>query len=412
MRRTKLQHARLEHIKSRDGEFLINDIPIRLLTERVGGTPFYAYDRAELNARAARLRDALPDEIRLHYALKANPMPALAGHLAPRVDGFDVASQAELQVALNAGMNPADISFAGPGKTTAELRSAIAAGICINVESERELERVHEQSSTVGIAPRIAFRVNPDFELKGSGMKMSGSPRQFGIDSARVQAAFVRARELGIETEGVHIFCGSQNLNCGAIIEANRNTLELAARLSGLTSDGFRAINIGGGYGIPYFPGEKALDLNSVGAALGDSIELVRPQLGDADIIVELGRYIVGEAGYYVAEITDIKESQGHTFLIVNGGLHHHLANSGNFGQVIRKNYPVIVGTKLDETLPLEQVSVVGPLCTPLDIVADAVELPRCEIGDLVVVLQSGAYGLTASPIAFLSHPPPKEVLV
>ncbi|MBI4696617.1 MAG: pyridoxal-dependent decarboxylase, exosortase A system-associated [Gammaproteobacteria bacterium] len=411
MSETPVTHDRLRRLHVAGPELEINGQPLSRLVARVGRTPFYAYDRAALTARVAGLRAALPAEVELHYAVKANPMPAVVGHMAPLVDGFDVASQGELLVALDAGMSPREISFAGPAKTGLELASAVAAGICVNVESELELTRLAAIAERTGWTPRIALRVNPDFELKGAGMKMGGAPRQFGIDAERIPAALESARMLGLALEGLHIFCGSQNLSAEALGDANRKTLDLAARLTDHHRDGFRFVNIGGGYGIPYFPGEKPFDLAAVGAALGGSIAEFRPALGAARIVIELGRYLVGEAGYYVCEVTDVKVSKGQTFAMVNGGLHHHLANSGNFGQVLRKNYPVVVGNRLDAK-PVASVTVVGPLCTPLDIVADRMLLPALAVGDLVVVLQSGAYGYTASPQRFLSHPAPVEILV
>lgn len=410
MNRPTPTHARLRDLPSRDGKLLIGDVPVDVLAERVGQTPFYAYDRAALTARVSELRAALPGSVELHYAIKANPMPAVVGHLRGLVDGFDVASHREMLVALDSGMPAAEISFAGPAKREPELRAAIAADICVNCESETELERLATQSEQLGIAARVAIRVNPDFELKGSGMKMGGSPRQFGIDAERVPAAMQAVVDRGMRLEGLHIFCGSQNLRADAIVDANRKTVALAAELAERTGLALPLVNIGGGYGIPYFPGEEPLDLGVVGSALGETLA-GEPRLTDTRIVVELGRYIAGECGWYVARVTDVKQSQGHTFAMADGGLHHHLSNSGNFGQVLRKNYPVVIGNKLDSEAATE-TTVVGPLCTPLDLVADRMPLPTVETGDLVVVSQSGAYGYTASPHLFLSHPAPVEVLV
>jgi diaminopimelate decarboxylase len=172
-----------------------------------------------------------------------------------------------------------------------------------------------------------------------------------------------------------------------------------------------RSLNIGGGFGIPYFPGDAPLDLAPIGANLRSLLERAARALPGATIVTELGRYLVGEAGIYVCRVIDRKVSRGQTFLVTDGGLHHHLAASGNFGQVLRKNYTVLIGNKVRGE-EQEVASVVGPLCTPLDLLADRVELAKADEGDLVVVLQSGAYGITASPLGFLSHPPPREVLV
>jgi diaminopimelate decarboxylase len=411
MQDAKPVHSRLQNVASADGRLLINGVSVTTLAERVGRTPFYAYDRAALSTRIAELRACLPARVKLHYAIKANSMAAVVAHLRPLVDGFDVASQREMLTALDSGMPASEVSFAGPAKQEWELRSAVAAGVCLNCESETEFDRIVRHADALGVTPRIALRVNPDFELKGAGMKMAGSPKQFGIDAARVPALLARMRAAGMPVAGLHIFCGSQNLKAEAIIEANQRSLELALRLCAEAGVTLGFLNIGGGYGIAYFAGEAPLDLAAVGAALDVSLRQHADALGDTEIVVELGRYIAGEAGYYVTRVTDIKESQGQTFVMVDGGLHHHLSNSGNFGQVIRKNYPVVVGNKLGAP-HAQVVNIVGPLCTPLDIVADKLATPGMEIGDLVVVLQSGAYGYSASPHLFLSHPAPIEILV
>lgn len=410
-RTAALPHVSLANLSVRDGELLIGGTTVSELALRAGQTPFYAYDRAAIGERIAALRRCLPQQVEIHYAIKANPMPALLAHARPLVDGFDVASADEMRVALDAGMPAAGISFAGPAKRPPELLSAIGARICINCESETELQRLAELSAASGIAARVAIRVNPDFELKGAGMKMSGSAKQFGIDAARVPAAIRAAVAAKLRFEGLHIYCGSQNLRSEAIIDANQKTLELALEIAERADQPLATLNIGGGYGIPYFPGETAIDLGAVGAALGDNIERVGDRLGDTRIIVELGRYIVGEAGYYVCRIQDIKESQGQRFAMVDGGLHHHLANSGNFGQVLRKNYPVVIANRMGEA-NTDTATIVGPLCTPLDVVADKIAVPELAIGDLVVVTQSGAYGSSASPGGFLSHPASVEILV
>jgi diaminopimelate decarboxylase len=394
-----------------DGELGVGGIPVSRLAMRVGQTPFYAYDRRLLAERIEQLRAVLPEQISLHYAIKANPMPAVVGHLAPLVDGLDVASGAELRVALDAGMDPREISFAGPGKSEAELAQAVAAGVLINLESMREIQLLSRISQQAGRNARVAVRVNPDFELKSSGMKMGGGPKQFGIDAEQVPRALAEIARKGLAFEGFHIFSGSQNLRAEAICEAQTKALELAVRLSADAPGPVTTLNLGGGFGIPYFPGEQALDLAAVGMHLDEIVADAKRRLPRAELVIELGRFIVGEAGVYVARIIDKKVSRGSVFLVCDGGLHHHLAASGNFGQVIRKNYPVTIGNRVSSPT-LEVASVVGPLCTPLDLLADRMELPAAEPGDLVVVFQSGAYGLTASPGHFLSHPAAVEVLV
>jgi diaminopimelate decarboxylase len=405
------QHAPLTQFPVADDCLQVGGVALTRLAQRVGATPFYAYDRHAMTDGVALLRKHLPKEIHLHYAMKANPMPAVVQHMAGLVDGIDVASGGELRVALDTGMQPEMISFAGPGKSDADLSRAVASGIIINMESEQEMERIAHIGHHQGTVPKVAIRVNPDFELKSSGMKMAGGSKPFGVDAERVPAMLGRLGKLPLDFHGFHIFCGSQNLKAASIQEAHEKTFALAVQLAEHAPVPLRLLNIGGGFGIPYFPGEEAFDLAAVGENLKRLLPGVKQQLPSAQIVIELGRYLVARAGVYVARVIERKVSRGQVYLVTDGGLHHHLAASGNFGQVIRKNYPVVIGNKL-KGHEREIVSVVGPLCTPLDVLADQMEMAKADAGDLVVVFQSGAYGLTASPVAFLSHPAPIEVLI
>lgn len=403
-------HASLTQFPSVAGRLTVGGVAIDRLALRAGSTPFYVYDRELISQRVAQVRDALPSDVRLHYAMKANPMPAVVQHLSQLVDGIDVASAREMGVALDTGAAPSHISFAGPGKGRSELVSALAAGILINVESPRELSLIGTLARELGVTARVAIRVNPDFELKSSGMKMSGGPKQFGIDAETI-ADILPAIVAPLQFEGFHIFSGSQNLRAESISEAQTQAIALAIELAKYAPAPVRTLNIGGGFGIPYFPGEAPLDLQAVGQNLALLMPTVRDHFPDTEIVVELGRYLVGEAGLYVCRVLDRKMSRGQAFLVTDGGLHHHLAASGNFGQVLRKNYPVVVATRMNEDVR-EIASVVGPLCTPLDVLAERMELARADVGDLIAVYQSGAYGLSASPTGFLSHPAPVEMLV
>ena len=411
MNSTKPVHAAQILFDVVDDCLQVGGMPLTRLAQRVGQTPFYAYDRALVTRRVQALREHLPPEVELHYSIKANPMPALVQHLAGLVDGLDVASGGELRVALDTGIDPANISFAGPGKRDGELAQAVAAGACVHAESEREIRALARIGVDLGIAPLLVLRINPDFELKGSGMRMGGGAKQFGIDAEDAPRLLALAGELGLDVLGFHIFSGSQSLKAEAIVETQARTVDLALQLAAASPAPVRMLNIGGGFGIPYFPGEAALDLAPIGAGLAVQAARVRAALPQARLSIELGRYLVGEAGVYVARVIDRKVSRGQVFLVTDGGLHHHLAASGNFGQVIRKNYPVAIGNRV-EGEEREAVSVVGPLCTPLDLLAERMELPRAEVGDLVVVFQSGAYGRSASPGGFLSHPDVVEVLI
>jgi diaminopimelate decarboxylase len=405
------QHATNPYYGAQDDCLWVAGRPITEIAAEIGRTPFYLYDRSVIARKVEETRRLLPPQIHLHYAMKANPMPAVVRHLVGLVDGVDVASAGELEVALGAGAASHAISFAGPGKGAAELARAAAAGITINIESERELRILSAIGEQTGKRPRIAVRVNPDFELKSSGMKMSGGPKQFGIDAERVPDVLRTIGRSAVEFRGFHIFSGSQNLRADALIEAHRKTADLALDLARHSPVPVRVLNLGGGFGVPYFPGEQRLDLQRVGEALEAVVRDVERQLEDVELVIELGRYFVAEAGLYVCRVIDRKVSRGQVFLVTDGGLHQHLAASGNFGQVIRKNFPVVVANRIVGS-QRETASVVGPLCTPLDLLAERADLARADEGDLIAVFQSGAYGLSASPLAFLSHPPPAEVLV
>ncbi len=411
MSETTPRHAPTESFPTANGQLLLGGLPLERLAQRVGQTPFYAYDRDALTRRVENLRRLMPEDLKIHYAMKANPMPAVVQHMATLVDGFDLASAGEMKVALDTVMPAEQISFAGPGKRPQELQQAIAAGVTINAESMHELAVIARQCEIVGLNAKVALRINPAFELKASGMKMGGGAKQFGIDEETIPEALRYVKSLGLSFQGFHIYSGSQNLKAESIIDAQKKSLRLAVALSDHCPSPILKLNIGGGFGIPYFPGDMPLALDQVGAALAEEMASTRAALPDAEVIIELGRYLVGEAGIYVTRIIDKKVSRGQTFLIVDGGLHHHLAASGNFGQVIRKNYPVAIGNRIGGN-ELETVNIVGPLCTPLDILADKMALPKAEIGDLVVIYQSGAYGYTASPAKFLSQPDAVEILV
>ncbi|TDD70940.1 pyridoxal-dependent decarboxylase, exosortase A system-associated [Jiangella aurantiaca] len=405
-------HEHVETFGTVDGELRVGGMPLSRFAERMGATPFFAYDRGLLDGRIDRLRSTLPESVQLSYAMKANPMPAVVQHLAQRVDRIDVASALEMHAALDTVIAADRVSFAGPGKSPAEIRQAVAAGIIVEVESTTELARVVAAGDDLGLVPNVALRVNPDFAVKGSGMRMGGGPQQFGIDAEQVPAVLREFAAAGVNWLGFHVFAGSQNLNAEIIAEAQRRTVDLVASLAEHLPAPVRYLNLGGGFGIPYVEKDGPLDLDLVAAHLHDLVGgTLAQRLPQAVPVIELGRYIVGECGVYVTRVLDRKMSRGKTYLVVDGGMHHQLAASGNFGQVIRRNYPLVVGNRVEKSGD-ETATVVGCLCTPLDLLGDDVELPAAEIGDLIVIFQAGAYGLTASPTAFLGHPAPLEVLV
>jgi diaminopimelate decarboxylase len=394
-----------------DGVLAIDGERVDRLAERAGATPLFVYSGRLVADRVARLRAALPTRVSLHYAIKANPFAPILKVMSELVDGFDIASGGELQKLLEVGIDPSRVSFAGPGKRDAELATALASGVTINLESEAEAERALGLAADLGVTSRLAIRVNPDFDLKGSGMKMGGGAKPFGLDADRVPALARRIVDAGAEWRGYHIYAGSQAISADAIIETQARTLELAARLGRESGLPVPHVNLGGGFGIPYFPGDEPLDLEKVGAALTRQMDALPPELADTAFCIELGRYLVGEAGVYLTRIVDRKVSHGEVFLVTDGGMHHQLAASGNFGTVVRRNYPVAIATRFGAPVE-EEASVVGCLCTPLDRLADKGGFPRAEVGDLVAVFCAGAYGATASPMQFLGQGPAAEILI
>jgi diaminopimelate decarboxylase len=317
-----------------------------------------------------------------------------------------------MRTALDTPMPSRQITFAGPGKTDDEITQAVAAGVLIEMESRTEVQRVLDAGERLALTPRVALRVNPNFAVKGSGMRMGGGPQQFGVDAEEVPELLAELSRTGLDFVGFHVFAGSQNLHADILCEAQRRTVDLVLELAQNAPVPVTYLNLGGGFGIPYFDKDEPLDLDRIADNLQKLLtEQIEPELPEARICLELGRYLVGEAGVYVTRIVDRKESRGQLYLVVDGGMHHQLAASGNFGQVIRRNYPLALGNRIDKPADTT-ATVVGCLCTPLDLLGDKVELPSPRIGDLVVLFQAGAYGLTASPTAFLGHPGPAELLI
>ena len=394
-----------------EGVLAIGGRPVTHWVEQAGDTPLFLYSADHVRRRVAELRAAMPEQLALHYAVKANPFPSLLSLMTDMVDGFDIASGGELEIVRGADVPLDRVSFAGPGKRDRELEAAIRAGITLNLESEGEAARALDIAERVGVTPRLAIRVNPDFDLKGSGMKMGGGAKPFGVDAERVPTMVRQLAKSGAEWRGFHIFAGSQALDAEAIADTQGQALSLAARLTEDSGVPLPRCNLGGGFGIPYFPGDIPVDLALVGQRLANRFAHLPDSLRDTAFCIELGRYLVGEAGVYIARIVDRKVSHGEVFLVTDGGLHHQLAASGNFGTVVRRNYPSAIATRYDAPAE-EEASIVGCLCTPLDKLAEKGGFPRADVGDLVAVFCAGAYGASASPAMFLGQGPAVEMLV
>jgi len=397
--------------RAEDGELLIAGRKASDIAAEAGETPLFVYDLAIIRARIGRLRAAMPARLSIHYAMKANPFAPLVRAMTSLADGIDVASGGEMRIALDAGASSEAISFAGPGKRDAEIEDAIGAGVTLNSESAGEVDRAIAIGARIGKRPRLAIRINPDFEVRGSGMRMGGRPTAFGVDAAEVPALARRIIDSGADWRGFHIYGGSQALDPDALIEAQSATIALAGRLADEIGVAPLHINLGGGFGIPYFPKETPLDVERIGEALAREFDALPEILSETAFAIELGRWLTGEAGVYLTRIVDRKQSHGETFLVTDGGLHHQLAASGNFGTVVRRNYPLAIANRFDAE-PEEVATVVGCLCTPLDRLGEKLHLPKAAPGDIVAVFMAGAYGASASPSAFLGHGPAHEILL
>jgi diaminopimelate decarboxylase len=391
------------------GELLLGGIPVSAIVAQYG-TPLFIYDGHVLDRKWELLRHTFPSEFAISYSVKANPNPSILQHLLAKGCGLEIASGGEFHLALSAGCPPQKMLFAGPGKTEAELQYVLAHDIGeIHVESLLEAERVCAISRCLDVQTRVAIRVNASTDVQGGAMRMGGKPAPFGIDEESLDVVLERLlSDSSINFLGIHLFTGTQILDHTILIRQYHKGLEIARRVASRLQRPLHMVDFGGGLGIPYFVHEQELDMEQLRK------ELVRLMAETQDktlfdgtqFMVEPGRYLVGEAGIYVTRINDIKVSRGKKFLIVDGGMHHHLAASGNLGQVIKRNFPVLLLNKLEEKSD-ETVDIVGPLCTPLDVLAREVQLPSADVGDLVGVMHSGAYARAASPLGFLSHPTP-----
>jgi diaminopimelate decarboxylase len=403
-----------KHFGVSRGELLVGGIPVGVLATKYG-TPAFFYDRRVIDEKLKALRRALPDGFTIFYSVKANPNPAFLRHFLSCGCGLEIASAGEFSLALRSGCEPDHIVFAGPGKTEAELELVLSHGIGeIHIESATEARRISAICRRLGTRARVAIRVNPAGEVEGGAMRMGGRPAPFGVDEEIVEDLLRNVLDYPeLAFRGIHLFTGTQILDADLLGRQYQHGLEIARRAARCTGRPLHTLDFGGGLGIPYFTHEKELDLERLRVVLAGIFSEIKadPQFAGTQFLVEPGRFLAGESGIYVARVSDIKTSRGKKFLILDGGMNHHLAASGNLGQTIKRNYPVAILNKLAKPLE-EAVDVVGPLCTPLDTLARGVMLPRAEIGDLFGIFQSGAYARSASPLGFLSHAAPPEVWV
>ena len=401
-----------ESFSVENGGLAIGGLTVCQLAERFG-TPLFVYDAGLLRRSLKRLRQAIGARVDIHYSVKANPNPHVIEVLVAEGAGLEIASAAEYLRARKAGAAPDRIIFAGPGKGVDELDFVIERGIGeIHLENEIELETVATIGQMRGVGVPVGIRVNPSSAAQGGAMRMGGKPAQFGFDEERLGDVIQGIRKApSLDLKGLHLFAGTQILDADVLHAQWRHGIDLAVRISGQLGEPITSVDLGGGLGIPYFKGEQPLDLDRLAELARPLFEDAAAKLPSTRIILEPGRYLAGPAGIYLAKVRAVKESRGQIYVVIDGGMHHHLAASGNLGQVIKKDYPQVLANRLDADHEVT-ASIVGPLCTPLDTIGRKVALPLPKPGDLLAVLQSGAYGLSASPGGFLSQPMPAEILI
>ena len=377
------------------------------------GTPAFVYLTDAIEQRLAELRAGLGRWFSFSYAAKANPNPELLRWLASRVETIDVSSLGEFRLARAAGWAPERASFTGPGKRDVEIEEAMADGLGeLVVESVREAVVADRVARALGRVQDVLVRLSPSRIPKGFGDHMAGRPSPFGLDIESVAEELPRILSLGhLRVVGFHVYSGTQCLKPEAICENYRIFLETFRTVCvdfGLTP---QRLVFGSGLGIPYHPADSGLDLAQVAGGVAPDLEafIADPRFQQTSLTLELGRFLVGEAGYFLTRIISVKESRGSRIGICDGGMNNHLPASGHFGMVIHRNYRM---HRVGGGESSEKIDLVGPLCTSIDRLARGVVLPRLEEGDLVAIHGSGAYGLTASPLHFISHPLPREVLV
>ena len=377
-------------------------------------TPCYIYDLKTIKSSYLDLRKNIPPNIEIFYAVKANPNKNIVSFFNRLGAGADVASGGELGIALRAGMKPDRISFAGPGKTAEELTLAIQKNVgSISAESIGEVDLIAAVARKNKKTANVSVRINPASESLYAALKMGGGSQQFGVDEETAPKLIrVISKERSLRLTGIHMHACSQVLSEETVASNIKYLLEYGKKIQRQVGISIQRINFGGGLGIPYYKGQEKLNIKRLGKLINKIFDEigVRKHFRNTRFFIEPGRFLVGEAGIYVTKVLYKKRSRGKTFLIVDGGMHQNLAAAGLLGESIRRNRLIEVATKA-RTLKKETVTIAGCLCTPLDILARDIALPVCGPGDHIIIPCSGAYGYSASPLNFLSHPAPKEIV-
>ena len=410
-RRSSLADARPPGEESVEGGLLGGLDAARLAAEY--GTPFYAYDLDAIDRALVDLRAVLPPRFDVAYAVKANPALAVVAHLGSLGVGADVASGGELDLVRRAGIAPADVVFTGPGKRDDELAAAVDAGLrAVTVESPGELARLEAIAAARGRRTPVLLRMALDTGAPTETNRIVGDAGagKFGMGVEALGAAALRAaRSPHLELVGLHAFGASNVLDADALAGHAATTMSAARAVAVATGIDLRLIDMGGGLGIPYAATERPLDLAAFGAALDalDAIWAADPITRETRVIVEPGRYLVARAGAFVARVVDRKVGGGSIVVILDGGINHLLRPA-----LVGQEHRVVVLGLPGRDGPPKPVTIAGPLCSGLDVLARRVAMAPPEVGDLLAVLDVGAYGFTESMPLFLSHPSPAEIAI
>lgn len=380
------------------------------------GTPAYVYSMHQICDRASALRGAFGDRFALSYAVKSNPNTTILERMQDCVKTLDISSIGEMHRAHRAGWASDKLSFTGPGKRPQEITDAIQHNVReIVVESIQEAETVDAIARSMKKTQHVLIRINPIKMPRGFGVHMAGKPSQFGIDEEDLQSACAAILRLpNIKVEGFHIFSGTQCLDADAIVDNYEIFIDIfkkSADMFGITP---RKLIFGSGLGIPYYESDVPLDLNAIANRVNPLLDalLLTNKFQNTQLVLELGRYLVGEAGLFITSVIAKTHSRGRTICICDAGLNNHLAACGHLGTVIHRNYRMFKVSDSAPNATEDVVEIVGPLCTTIDTLGHNVTIKQLEVGDVIAIENSGAYGLTASPIHFISHGAAKEVLI
>lgn len=366
------------------------------------GTPAYVYDSLQIISNIENIRNGIGTKPKLFYSVKANPNRHLLKFIDKYVDGMEICSVGEFINALEVGISAERMIFVGPGKREDELKFVIAQNIgCIVIESIQELEIVNHLADKQKV--RVALRINPKMTVVGERLNMSGTSTQFGMDEDSVFSVLRNNKYENLLFEGIHFYFGTQQLDGNILNQQFMYAIEIFKKIIEIVP--LKYVDFGGGFGVPYYENEELFNFE----LLREWRDMIHSSLFEQyDVYIESGRYIVANCGFFLSRVLYTKQINKRKFAIIDGGMNNHFSLAC-IGRLLKRDFPVSV---INDSKCLELVSIVGPLCTPVDSIASNVMLPTIKPRDIIVIKNSGAYGYTYSPQLFLSHPTPIELLV